>query len=343
MASKFGQWRIEQQLGEGGQGWTYLVRHDDGSSVGVLKRLKNKSRLDRFQREVDTLSGIDDGGIVKVLDSDLSAPSPYFVMEYCSGGTLDKVHPELTLREKLCMFSAVARAVGHLHDNDITHRDIKPSNILVRDDRRTPVIADFGLCYAEDGERHTLTGEAVGARRYMAPEFELGRQDEIIPASDVYSLGKLFYWLLSGQTLPRERHNDPPYDLRQKARPGFEANFMAGIYGVLNATIVEDPSKRLPEATILHTIVERLIIRYDHRFHTIGLHVPQHCNYCGIGSYQPISRVESGSFPGHSPPDSSNFGLGNKNGWLILVCQHCAHVQTFKLDYVEDAASRWLK
>jgi serine/threonine protein kinase len=75
-------------------------------------------------------------------------------------------------------------------------------------------VGDFGLCFFEEtGERFTLLEEAVGPRWYMAPELESGRVGTVLPASDVYSLGKLLYWMLATRIFARERHRELEYDL----------------------------------------------------------------------------------------------------------------------------------
>ena len=71
-----------------------------------------------------------------------------------------------------------------------------------------------GICFiADDGTRITLTDEAVGARRYTAPELEDGRAEDVTAAADVYSLGKVLYWLMAGRVFDREKHRDPRFDL----------------------------------------------------------------------------------------------------------------------------------
>ena len=81
------------------------------------------------------------------------------------------------------MFSEICRAVGHAHGHKptIVHRDLKPDNIFLRSNMQTPVVGDFGICFIdEDGERSTLVDEAVGARRFTAPELEDEPIDSLI-------------------------------------------------------------------------------------------------------------------------------------------------------------------
>ncbi len=93
----------------------------------------------------------------------------------------------------------IANGLAHAHANGIVHRDIKPANLLLSGAPALPVIADFGICYVVDGDRMTLTDEAVGPRLFVAPELEDGRAEQVSARSDVYTLGKLLYWLLKGR------------------------------------------------------------------------------------------------------------------------------------------------
>jgi serine/threonine protein kinase len=156
---------------------------------------------------------------LRIIDQDVTAPKPYLVSEYCSGGSLNDIDVDsYTIIDRLSMFSKICHAVGYPHSNKprIIHRDLKPKNIFLREDRRSPVVGDFGICYIDDdGTRITLFDEAVGARRYTAPELEDGRADDVTPAADVYSLGKILYWLMAGHVFDREKHRENRFDLTQ--------------------------------------------------------------------------------------------------------------------------------
>jgi serine/threonine protein kinase len=212
-------WSDLRPLGEGGQSWTYLARRSDDSDQNqyVLKRLKNKERLTRFEREIDALRKLSHPGILRIVETADPGESPFYVAEYCEKGDLGK--SDLSgkpLLDNLRLFRQVCEALAVAHDVGIIHRDLKPQNILIRGDDSI-VVSDFGLCLDLNDieERATRSSEAVGARHYIAPELEDGRSIDPKPSSDVYSLGKLLYYFLSGRSFARERHTELTYDLRK--------------------------------------------------------------------------------------------------------------------------------
>ncbi len=247
------RWEKQESIGEGGQAQVFLVRDckGDSSAKYVLKRLKNIERLERFKREIEAVRNLNHTNIVRLIDFDIDGPKPYLVTEYCSGGSLDKAKPYWNTSPVIALelFAQICDGVSFAHAYGIIHRDIKPSNIYLRDEDGPPVIGDFGICYIEDnGERLTLTEEAVGPRIFMAPELEGGRAENITKKCDSYSLGKVLYWLLSGgKMLPREKHREIEYDLKghnDDSLLGWDNIYMEHINRILDLTIVADPHKR---------------------------------------------------------------------------------------------------
>jgi eukaryotic-like serine/threonine-protein kinase len=178
----------------------------------VLKRIRNPARNARFAREVAALRALSHPNVVRYIDADLSGPKPYLVMEYCEGRSLADVEHRLVgdPLAALDLFVQICDGVAAAHERGIVHRDLKPANVLLRGTSGQAVVADFGIVYLADNERLTATAEAVGARHFIAPELADGRSDSVDPRSDVYSLGKLLYWLLAGRSFrpgraPRRR------------------------------------------------------------------------------------------------------------------------------------------
>jgi serine/threonine protein kinase len=319
------RWKIAESLGEGGQAQTFLVTdiRGQGEIRYVLKRLKNLTRIERFKNEVEAIRNLSHENIVSLIDFDLEAEKPYLVMEYCAGGSLSQAKSfwrdspvrALEIFQQIC--SGVACA--HSHEPPIIHRDLKPDNIYLRSTEGPAVVGDFGICYLEkDGTRITLTEEAVGPRLFMAPELEDGRLDDISPKSDIYSLGKLLYWLLSGgKIFSREKHRDPNFDV-----------YMEHVNRLLDRMIVDDPKKRadIDQVLSLSHIVMRLVSR---EFNPIAKGVQHPCTYCRYGHYQ-LRAANS--------TQVRNFGFNvvGTSDWRMLVCDVCGHVQSFRVDMAQQ-------
>ena len=210
-------YQIEKKVGEGGMGTVYLAeqRHPVRRQVAV-KVVKSgydsADVVERFQAERQALALMDHPNIAKVLDAGSTVGgSPYFAMEFVEGVPITRFCDQfrLTIAERVAVFLKVCRAVQHAHQKGIIHRDLKPTNILVSESDAGPVpkIIDFGLAKAMEKqvrltEKTILTsfGTIVGSPQYMSPEqAELGQTD-IDTRTDVYSLGAVFYELLTGTT-----------------------------------------------------------------------------------------------------------------------------------------------
>lgn len=340
MAKQYGKWKVARPLGRGGQAHTYLVIEDgaEAAEYFVLKRL-GTDRLERARAELRAIEELSHPNIVQLVDSDLDSNKPYIVMEYCSGGALSDVKIlEYPLLQRLRMFSAICRGVGHAHAHTpiITHRDLKPQNIFLREDKVTPVVGDFGLCFFDEGERVTLIGDAaVGPRMYIAPELAHGFAEDVTPRADVYSLGKVLYWMLAGRVFDRERHRHPTFDLtKEQTAPDYYF-----IYDLLDKTIAEESVKRLSNANEVADAADDIVRRIEMQAHHIDLSTPQLCIYCGIGFYKLVldaSRETKGYNLISSVQNFGFYGGVNDPVWLIWVCEHCGNVQSFRPDLAKD-------
>ena len=140
-------------------------------------------------------------------------------MEYLSGGTLAaRIHEGMTSLAALRITSQIAKALDAIHSRDIVHRDLKPQNIMFRDNGR-PVIVDFGLAKDLDSNTDlTRQGEVMATPRYMSPEQCLGRPADA--RSDLYSLGAIFYEMLTGQqAVGRRGPGGPGLPARARRNP----------------------------------------------------------------------------------------------------------------------------
>lgn len=202
----FGTYELLGEIGRGGMGVVYKARQKDLDRVVAIKmilasHLASAEHVRRFQIEARAAARLRHSNIVHIHEVGQCHGQHYFTMEYIEGESL----AARIGRERLAfdaigrIVGAVARAVEHLHQQGIVHRDLKPSNILLdRDDQ--PYVTDFGLAKVfEPGSEMTATGVIAGTPSYMAPEQASGRNSEVGPAADIYSLGAILYELLTGE------------------------------------------------------------------------------------------------------------------------------------------------
>ncbi|WP_257814221.1 protein kinase domain-containing protein [Burkholderia glumae] len=221
MATIYGdRWILRGSLGGGGQGDVFHASDRSGqySDPVALKRLRNRNREDRFMREIEAIQRVDHEHVVKLIDHSPISGDPkqplYIVMPLAAGGDLSKrvLAYKDSLDSTLIVARQLASALAAAHGAGVIHRDVKPQNVLFRDMGQHALLTDFGICYMHADNRITPVDEAVGPRIFMAPEMEGGRVIDVRPAADVYSLGKLIYYMISGGVLlPREAIHDESY------------------------------------------------------------------------------------------------------------------------------------
>ncbi len=343
------RWEVvsDRPLGEGGQAQPFLVRDVEGDPDArfALKRLKNVNRVERFEQEIQAVMALNHPNVLALVDYSLSIEGkrnkPYMVTEYCAGGSLAGGDTSRWARSPVAtleLFAEICDGVAAAHlrpEGPIVHRDIKPENVLLRSADGPPVVGDFGIAYVHDGERERLTAmdEAVGARLFIAPELADGRADEVRPWSDVYSLGKLLFWMLyGGRVFDREQHRAPRWNLLEK----YKQNGYEHINRLLDNMIVLEPSKRYrtaQEAAGAARHVADLIWR-DARALGPGLY--QQCDFCKQGIYREVRMADGTdyhSFIGTYPISGAI--------WRILVCDQCGHVQSFRIEHAKGRANWW--
>jgi len=221
---RFGDYRILEQIGEGGMGEVYrAMRDDDQYRKEVAIKLVRAGQdsgfvVSRFRNERQILASLDHPNIARLLDGGTTEEGmPFFVMELINGETIDKYCDRhgLPVAERLELFMRVCSAVQYAHQRLIIHRDIKPRNILVTSDG-VPKLLDFGIAKILDREADnrqlepTLTLFRVLTPAYASPEQVKG--EPITTASDVYSLGVVLYELLTGRH-PYRRPDSPPEEI----------------------------------------------------------------------------------------------------------------------------------
>lgn len=256
---RFPGYTVLHLVGQGGQAQVYLAERDHDGLRVALKVLDRTLRqdatfLERFVREYKLVASLEIEHVARIYDQGFAGDYPYIAMEFLPSGTLAaRIREGLTSINALRIASRIARALDVIHGHGIVHRDLKPANILFRPDGR-PVIVDFGL--AKDlGMHSTLTvqGQFVATPRYMSPEQCLGRP--VDARSDLYSLGVVFYEMLTGQKLfgPESPANLVAAHLHAPV-PRLPAR-LGGYQFILDRLLAKDPADRFQSARELFTLI----------------------------------------------------------------------------------------
>ncbi len=217
LSQKFDDLDVIELIGAGGMGAVYKVKQKKLDRIVALKVVKadisdSAEFSQRFEREAKAMARLNHPNIVSIYDFGITDGLFYYVMEFVDGPDLGELakSEDLTSMESLEIVTQVCKAMQYAHENGVVHRDIKPTNILLNSDGVVK-IADFGLaklCAPNDPTTHlTQTHQIFGTPRYMAPE-QIEATREVDHRADIYSLGVVFYELLTGE-LPLGRF-DPP-------------------------------------------------------------------------------------------------------------------------------------
>jgi predicted Ser/Thr protein kinase len=255
IARLFPQLEVLELLGVGGMGAVYKARQPGLDRLVALKILPpgigDAAFADRFAREARALAKLNHPHIVTVFDSGVADGLYYFIMEYVDGVNLRQaIHGgKMEPREALGIVGQVCDALQFAHEEGIVHRDIKPENILL-DKRGRVKIADFGLAKLLDDPTldHSLTGthQVMGTPKYMAPE-QLEGTKSVDHRADIYSLGVVFYELLTGE-LPLGRF----------AAPSKKAAIDARLDDVVLRALEKEPEERYQHASEVKTEVDAI-------------------------------------------------------------------------------------
>lgn len=233
MAKKYGgRWEIIDgpALGHGGQGTVIRVKDSTGELDGefALKRISDINRRDRFRREVEAIKRLTDPAtrlahpnVITLIDHSAlddanDADKQFLVMPIAHGGDLSAPGRLALYKDSIDAVLQVAKQLASAliaaHAAQIIHRDVKPKNVLFTGNGHETWLSDFGICLIREAPRLTETPEVMGPRAFMARELEDGGQLEVTPAADIYSLGKVIYYMLSGGVIvPRERVHEAQF------------------------------------------------------------------------------------------------------------------------------------
>ncbi len=317
--SLFNQYAVVGRIGDGGMGVVYLARDRRLNRYVAIKRLNNNAQgiaslRQRFLNEARAVAALSHIYIVHIYALGEDSDGPYIVMEYVAGPdeagghgheamgaapaaslTLEQYvsrNGQMSVGEAIGLLVKVGRAMAYAHRSGVIHRDLKPGNILL-DKSGEPKIVDFGLArlmHADEGKL-TTPGEKLLSLGYGSPEQE---QDASLTdeRSDVYGLGALLYFAITGQNPRYFREQDIPVTLREvlvkalatdreQRWPSAEA-FTEALQAVQNKTKIETPTVKTTWRCKWCDTVNPLSIRYCAE---CGWDGGESCPECGADTF----------------------------------------------------------
>lgn len=262
------RYRIKQRIGGGGMANVYLARDiilDRDVAIKVLRPefASDPEFIERFDREAQAATSLSHPNIVNIYDVGDEDDILYIVMEYVDGMTLKEYileHGPLDVATALDIMEQLTSAIHHAHMNGLVHRDIKPQNILI--DRRGKIkVTDFGIAVALSATALTQTNSILGSVHYLSPE--QARGGKATKKSDIYSLGIVFYELLTGK-VPFSGHSPVSIALKhlQDETPSvreFNSDIPQSVENIILKATAKDPFHRYQSAAEMEEAIKRAL------------------------------------------------------------------------------------
>ncbi|MGZ3390700.1 MAG: serine/threonine-protein kinase [Isosphaeraceae bacterium] len=285
-----GRFQLRERLGDGGFGQVFLAfdpRLDRDVALKVLKQPDpNERMMERFFREARAAARLDHPNIVAVHDAGFNDGRCWVAFHFVSGRPLNwyrdqhRLDPPTAAR----ILRDLANAVDHAHRQGVLHRDIKPANVLI-DDHGRPRLIDFGLARRSDLDSSlTLDGTVVGTPAYMSPEQALGFSSQVDERSDVFSLGVIFFEVLSGErpysaasrSGPSNEAAGPPLSPGKRAPPPSVRTIQPAVPAALDRicmrAIAQDPRDRYASARALADDLDQWLLQHRGGEVRVGVH-----------------------------------------------------------------------
>jgi tetratricopeptide (TPR) repeat protein len=262
---RIGKYKILARIGQGAMGEVYKAHDPLLNRYVAIKTIASSLGTDpqyrqRFQREARAAAQLNHPHIITVFDLGEAEGITYMAMELLEGRDLKDVIVTgglPSLREQLAVMQQVCDGVAFAHSKGVVHRDLKPSNIHIQPNGQVKVL-DFGLARIETSDM-TRTGTVMGTPYYMSPEQVRG--EKATPRSDVFSLGSVFYEVLTR----RRAFGDNPHEALLRI-PGQEPEPIRNlaphtpdlVVAVVERALAKDPQKRYADASAMAAMLRRV-------------------------------------------------------------------------------------
>jgi serine/threonine protein kinase len=266
-----GRYVVLESMGAGGQGQVYRVLHPTLKNELALKlgarRIGAEAvGTDLLRREGQLLVQCDHPNLVRVIDFDFHEGRPFLVMDLVRGPNVQQYAKEHrpSPRQAARIVAELASAVAYIHGRGIVHQDIKPSNVVI-DEQGRPRLIDFGLARMRDAWRDDASQSIGGTISYMSPEQALGLVEKVGPRTDVFGLGGLLYFLLTGRPLYQSTSR---FGALKQASEGDQISLRAfnptvpiSLERICRKALAPDPALRHPAAGDLERELRRFLRR----------------------------------------------------------------------------------
>ena len=288
MIGRIGKYDLEREVGRGGMGVVFKAHDAELNRPLAIKVLaphlaSHGTARKRFAQEARAAAGVLHPNVIAVHDVNNEGKTPFIVMQYIAGPSLQKLVDEngpLSEIEIVSIALQIAAGLTPAHARGLVHRDIKPANILIEQGVSRVVITDFGLARAEDDASLTRTGWLTGTPNYMSPE--QARGERLDHRSDLFSLGSLIYFLATGRLPFRAEsplgvltriQNESPTPVRQ-----INHQISKTLADIIEVLLRKNADERFQSAGELHNLLEQ---------HLAHLHQPDVAKPPKVASSKP--------------------------------------------------------